>query len=129
MSETRGELTIEIAANADSDTEELAELTTQLNSELLHLDVDAVRSASRSGVPDASKAAAPLMVGGLIVRFALRQDILQSIIHGVQSWLGRRHARVVKLTIDGDSLELTGATLAQQDQLVELWVKRHAGGG
>jgi hypothetical protein len=129
VADAHGELTIKIAANADTDAEELAGPTSQLHSEFPRLDVDAVGRASDGESPGASEAAGPLVVGGLIVRFAPRQDLLQSIVRDVRSGLWHRHARTVKPTLDGDSLELTGATSAQQDRLVDLWVKRHAGAG
>jgi hypothetical protein len=61
-----------------------------------------------------------------VVQFVLRQEVLTSIIDGVRAWLQRQSARSVKLTLDGDSLEITGPTSAEQDRLVELWVARHA---
>ena len=85
--------------------------------------------ASGGEAPDSSKGVGLLAAGGLVVRFVLRQDLLQSIIDGIRSWLGRQHARSIKLTLDGDSLELTGVSSAEQDRLVELWVMRHAGAG
>jgi hypothetical protein len=125
----RGELTVEVAATADADAEELAQLTNRLRDELLGLDVDAVYSASGGEAPDSSKGVGLLAAGGLVVRFVLRQDLLQSIVDGVRSWLGRQHGRSIKLTLDGDLLELTGVTSAEQDRLVELWVTRHGGAG
>jgi hypothetical protein len=125
----RGELTVQVEAIADTDAEELAQLTNRLRDELLDLDVEAVYSASGGAAPDSSKGVGLLAAGGLVVRFVLRQDLLQSIIDGVRSWLGRQHARSIKLTLDGDSLELTSVTSAEQDRLVELWVTRHAGAG
>ena len=93
MTVGRGELTVELEAAADTDTEELAQLTNQLRDELLGLDVDAVYSATGGAAPDSSKGVDLLAAGGLMVRFVLRQDLLQSIIDGVRSWLGRQHAR------------------------------------
>ena len=122
-----GELTMEVEATADTDAEELALLTNRLRLEPLGLDVEAVYWASGGQAPDSSKGVGPLAAAGLVVQFVLRQDLLQSIIDGVRSWLGRQHARSIKLTLDGDSLELTGVTSAEQDRLVELWVTRHAG--
>lgn len=122
-----GELTVEVSATADTDDEELAQLTNRLRDELLRLDVDAVSSARGGEAPDSSKGVGLLAAGGLVVRFALRQDLLRSIIDGIRSWLGRQHARSVKLTLDGDLLELTGVSSAEQDRLVELWVMRHGG--
>ena len=129
MTVGRDELTVEVEATADTDAEELAQLTNRLRDELLGLDVDAVYAASGGQAPDSSKGVDLLAAGGLVVRFVLRQDLLQSIIDGVRSWLGRQHARSIKLTLDGDSLELTGVSSAEQDRLVELWVMRHAGAG
>jgi len=125
----RGELMVEVEATADADAEELVQLTDRLRDELLGLDVDAVYQASGGEVPDSWKGVGLLAAGGLVVRFVLRQDLLQSIIDGIRSWLGRQHARSIKLTLDGDSLELTGVSSAEQDRLVELWVMRHGGAG
>jgi len=129
MTVGRGELTVEIEATADTDAEELAQLTNRLRDELLGLDVNTVYSASGGEAPDSSKGLDLLAAGGLVVQFVLRHDLLQSIIDSVRSWLGRQHARSIKLTLDGDSLELTGVSSAEQDRLVELWVMRHAEAG
>jgi hypothetical protein len=125
----RSELTVEVETPADTDAEELAQLTNRLRAELLGLDVDAVYSVSSGEAPDSSKGIDMLAAGGLVVQFVLRQDVLQSIIDGVRSWLGRQHARSIKLTLDGDSLELTRVSTAEQNRLVELWVMRHGGAG
>lgn len=121
------ELMVEVEAIADTDAEELAQLTNRLRDELLDLDLNAVYSASAGEAPDSSKGFALLAAGGLMVRFVLRQDLLQSIIDAARSWLSRQHARSIKLTLDGDSIELTGATSAEEDRLIELWVMRHVG--
>ena len=124
----RAELTVEVeTAAVGADAEELVQLTSQLRDELLDLDVDAVYSRNSGEAPDSSKGVSLLAAGGLVVQFALRQELLHSIIDGVRSWLGRQHARSIKLTLDGDSLELTGVTSAEQHRLIELWVMRHAG--
>lgn len=127
MTVGRAELRVTVQATADTDTEELAQLTNRLRDELLSLDVDTIHLASGGDAPDSSKGIDLLAAGGLVVRFALRQELLQSVIDGIRSWLARQHARSIKLTLDGDSLELTGVSSAQQDRLVELWVMRHGG--
>jgi hypothetical protein len=121
-------LTVEMAGSADSDAEELVHLTSRLRRELLGADVDAVYYASDEHAPDSSKGIDLPTAAGLVVHFMLRPDVLQSIIDSVWSWLGRQHLRGIKLTIDGDSLELTRASRAEQERIVELWVKRHDGG-
>jgi len=124
-----GELRVAVQAAADTDTEELTQLTNRLRDELLDLDVEAVSLADGGEAPDSSKGIGLLAAGGLVVRFVLRQDLLRSIIDGIRSWLGRQHARSIKLTLDGDSLELTCVSSAAQDRLVELWIMRHGGAG
>jgi hypothetical protein len=123
----RGELAVEVEPPADADAEELAQLTNRLRVELLRLDVDDVQSASAGSAPDSSKGIDLLAAGGFVVHFVLRADLLQSIIDGVRSWLRRQNAHSIKLTLDGDSLELTRLSSAEQDRLVELWVTRHSG--
>jgi len=127
MTEEHPELAIELLADPDTDAEELAQLTDRLRTELLGLDVGAVYAASKAEAPDSSKGIDLLAAGALAVQFVLRADVLQSVIDGLRSWLGRQHARGIKLTLDGDSLELAKASTAEQDRLVELWVMRHGG--
>lgn len=129
MTVGRSELAVEVETPADTDAEELAQLTNRLRAELLGLDVDAVYFVSSGEAPDSSKGIDMLAAGGLMVQFVLRQDVLQSIIDGARSWLGRQHARSIKLTLDGDSLELTRVSTAEQNRLVELWMMRHGGAG
>ena len=127
MTARHAELRVAVEATADTDAEELAQLTNRLRYELLNLDVDAVYLAGGGDTPDSSKGIGLLAAGGLVVQFVLRQDLLRPIIDGIRSWLGRQRVRSIKLTLDGDSLELTGVSSAEQDRLVELWVTRHGG--
>jgi hypothetical protein len=127
VSETLTELLVEVDAGPGMDAEEMARLTRRLRVELLDLDVHAVRLANDREAPQDSKAFGLLAVGGLVVRF-LGQEVLKSIVDGARSWLTRQRCRSIKLTIDGDLLELTGASSVEQDRLIDLWVTRHADG-
>jgi hypothetical protein len=126
MGYPHGELALELASHPGTDSEEMAELARRLRTELLDLDVDAVVPMAAGDAPEGAKGVELLALGGLVVRFVLRQEVLSSIVDGVRSWLQRQSARSVKLTLDGDVLEITGASSAEQDRLVELWVARHA---
>ncbi len=128
MGGTLARLQVEIGAGSGDDAEHLAQLTYRLRAELLDLDVDAVQVAAAGEAPGDSKGVSLLAAGGLLVRFVGR-DALQSIVGSVRSWLGRQHCRSIKLTLDGDSLELTEVTSAEQDRLIDLWVARHAEAG
>jgi hypothetical protein len=128
MTAGSGALSIELQAVPDTDVEELAQLTDRLRAELLDLDVDAVQHPVRGEVPEDSKGASLVAVGELLVRLVTSPEVLVSVIGGVRSWLGRNRVRSVKLTLGGDALEVTGASSAEQDRLIELWVARHAAG-
>lgn len=111
-----------------ADDEELAEAARRLRAELLELDItgaDPAPAPDGEG-PDRAKSGGVMAVAGLLVQFA-GQDVLAAVISSIQGWLGRQRSRSVKLTIDGDSIELTGATSAEQARLIELWAARHAG--
>ena len=128
MTEAVGELLLELQAGRDTDVEELAQLTGRLRNELLDLDVIAVEPTGSGQVPVDAKGVGLLALGGLVVRFA-DSGVLQLLVSSVRSWLGRQHHRSIKLTLDGDSLELTGMSSAEQERLIDLWVNRHAGAG
>ena len=129
MTTESGELSVELHAASDTDAEELAELVGRLRAELLDLDVDAVRQAERGEAPEGSKGVGLLAAGALVVRLVTSPEMLASVIAGIRSWLGRNRVRSVKLTLDGDALEVSGVSSAEQDRLIDLWVARHAGPG
>ena len=125
MSGTLAQLEVEIDGNPGDDAEHVARLTYRLRAELLDLDVDAVQLPANGEAPEGSMGVGLLAAGGLVVRF-IGQDVLQSIIDTVRSWLARQRCRSIKLTLDGDTLELTGMSSAAQGRLIDLWVARHA---
>ena len=86
-----------------------------------HRDVVATRFVSQVPVPAGSKA-----LDGLIAALSvtvLRPAVLAVVMEAVTSWTTRRN-RVIRVEIDGDSLELTNATGAQQQQLLDAWLSR-----
>ncbi len=129
MTEEHSELAIELLAEPGTDDQELAELAFRLRGELVDLDVEAVEPATAGQAPADSKGIELLAIGALIVRFVLRPDVLRAVVSGVRSWAGRQRACSVKLTLDGDSLEITGPRSADQERLVDLWIARHASPG
>ena len=126
MDNEHGELALQLETLPDTDSEELAALVQRLRAELLDLDVDRVEPLAAGEAPEGAKGVELLALGGLVVQFILQPGVLTSIVDGVRSWLQRQSARSVKLTLDGDSLEVTGVSSEEQDRLVELWIARNA---
>jgi hypothetical protein len=123
-----GELSVEVQAGSDTDTDELAQLAGRLRAEFLDLDVDAIRQPVRWEAPEDAKGAGLLTAGELVVGLVASPEVLASIINTARSWLGRNRAHSVKLTLDGDALEVSGVSSAEQERLIDLWVTRHATG-
>jgi hypothetical protein len=128
MGDRVSQMFVEIDAGSGDDAEYLARLTYRLRDELLALDVDNVELAAVGEAPDGSMGVSALATGGLVVRF-VTQDALRLIVSSVRSWLARQHCRSVKLTLGGDSLEVTGISSAAQDKLIDLWMARHVSEG
>jgi hypothetical protein len=114
----------------DADAERLDALTGYLRGELLQLDVGDV-SALRAGVPPpGARALDVAAIGGLLVTLGGSADGLRSVVSAVREWLRRGDGtrRMVRLELDGDALELSEASAADQERLIALFVGRHSKG-
>lgn len=122
-----GELAAVLDPGPGYDAEETFALTQGLRAELLELDVDRVELEADGEAPEGAKAVELLAIGGLAIKFVLNSAVLKSVVETTTAWLGRQQARSVKLTLDGDTLELTGVSSEDQTRLVDEWIARHAG--
>jgi len=119
-----GQVAIRISPAEDADTEELADLTYQLREELLELDVEAVEQPAGQA-PEGTKAGGVLELGSLIV--SLGGAAISALIPVIQAWLKRSEARSVVMEIDGDKIEVRGASSEAERLLVNDWIGRHPG--
>jgi hypothetical protein len=116
-----------LVADAEVDEEELDQLAGSLREALLELDVDEVAQATAGEAPEGAKGLELLTIGGLVVRFVLRPDVLRSVVGTIRGWLAPEPVRTVELVLDGDVCKVTGTTSEEQDRLIDLWIARHAG--
>ena len=107
--------------------EELETLSTRLRGELLELDVAAVDRARSESVPDGARGLELAALGTLLVTAGQGWDVLANVVNTVRSWASRETGRTVKLTLDGDAIELTGASSEDQRRLLEAFIERHRG--
>ena len=124
--EKRTELRVQVDARG-AEPEETAELTRQLRWELLELDIDTAELAAGGEAPPGTRAADAIALGGLIVSLANASGLLASVVNAIQSWVSGYGPRSVKLELDGDVLEVSGISSRRQDQLIKVWLDRHAG--
>jgi len=107
---------------ADSDAEERAELTWQLQDDL-----------SRSGVGDVDRpeARAPTGAKGAALEWAqlvvTLAGSMPALVTAVRGWLGRHPGASITLEIQGDQLKLESPTARQQQDLIDAWIARHGG--
>jgi hypothetical protein len=115
---------LEVGLESDADAAELQVATSQLRSELLELDVDDVQAPSGGAAPPGARGVATGEIGTLLV--AAGRAAIGPIVAAIQSWVARRASRSVKLTIDGDSIEVSNVSPEDQRELIESFLARHA---
>ena len=115
-------------AELGSDDERLEELALLLRQELLTLDVRAVEPYHEGEAPEGSRGGLAAIAGVLSVSLVPGLQMLGSVVVVVREWLRRSGGgRTVKIAIDGDVIELSGASDLAQQQLVDAFVRRHTG--
>ena len=111
-----------LRAGADEEPDEIAEATDRLRSELLALDVDAVDPVEGDPAPGDAKGLS-VVVGALLVRLG-SGTALRAVVDAVRRWASST-SRDVEVTIDGDTLRLTGVSAEQQQKVLDAWLARH----
>ncbi len=119
-------LILHVLPVADSDAEELADLTTELHAELLSVDGTSTAPLPGEAAPDGAKGLGDA-AGWLVAQFGTL-DGLRAVVAAVRGFAGRT-GRAVEVSIDGDVLKVTGVTSQQQGQIIDAWLARHASGG
>jgi hypothetical protein len=124
-----GELRLEISEKG-ADAERLAGLTGYLRAELLQLDVEDVAAPQAGEPPPGARVVSVAAVGALLIGLGQSAEGLRSVVSAIRDWLrrGEGTSRTVRLELDGDALELSQASAADQERLIGLFVSRHAMG-
>jgi hypothetical protein len=124
-----GELRLQISEEG-ADAERLAMLAGYLRAELLQLDVEDVTAPRAGEAPPGARADGVAVVGALLVALGQSAEGLRAVVSVIGGWLrrGQGTRRTVRLELNGDALELSQASAADQARLIELFVSRHAAG-
>jgi hypothetical protein len=123
-----GEVRLQLSEDG-ADAERLDALTGYVRRELLQLDVEDVSRAQAGGLPAGARAIDVVALGALVVTLGRTATGLKEVVATVRRWLsgGDGIRRTVKIVIEGDTLELSEVSAAEQDRLVDMFVRRHAG--
>ncbi|MFI6302543.1 hypothetical protein ACIBCH_11780 [Amycolatopsis thailandensis] len=111
-----------------ADAERADQLAGYLRRELIERGLSDVKALPAGEAPPGSRGFDAATAGGLLVTLGKSADGLRSVVAAAREWLSRggRVKRTVRLEIDGDVLELSEASLSDQDKLVDLFVSRHS---
>jgi hypothetical protein len=114
-----------------ADPERVETLTRHLRRELDQLDVGAVSPLPVGQAPEGTRAFEVAALGGLLVALTGPVEAVSKIVAVIREWLSRTPGpvRTVRLELAGDVLELSEASAAEQDRLVQLFVSRHTSSG
>jgi hypothetical protein len=118
------ELTIELF-EPDADDEVVEGLAGDLRLELLELDVESVEPVGVGPAPEGSKGVDVAAVGALLVCVKESLWLVDAVVAAARSWLARdtSSGRSLKITVEGRTLQLSAATVEQQQQLVDEFVR------
>jgi len=124
-----GKLFVQLSEDG-ADAERLDMVTSHLRQELLELDVEDVARLRVGQPPPGARTFDGIAVGGLLVSLGRSTEGLASVVSAIRAWLGHGEGtrRMVRVELDGDALELTEASKADQERLIELFVSRHGVG-
>jgi hypothetical protein len=113
-------LVLRLVPEGDVDGWELERLALNLRSRLLELDVESVGWAAGSEPPAGAKSGGVLALGALAVSAV--PVVWRGVVDLVQSWLENRPLRGVTVELHDRRIELTSASRAQQQQLVDAFL-------
>ena len=116
-------VTLQIITDTSTESDELEALTLALREELLGLDVTSVDPVTNPQAPPDAKGGLTMLGGWLAVH--LGPEALRRVITTVTGWATRAN-RTVELSIDGDTLKLSGVDAVTQAKIVDQWFARHA---
>jgi hypothetical protein len=126
MPEDPGQLDISLEIDDDISPLEYEELTEAVRRELLQLDVESVDRIPAGAVPDGARGLDLSALGALIVSVGQSAPVLGQVVEVIRAWAARSPKRSAKLTIGGDTLELSGLSERDQRLVIRDWMARHA---
>jgi len=117
---------LEIGFSAgEASPREIEEMTAAMRRELLQLEVESVERPRAGEPPEGTRGIDVAALGALVVELGKATPVLGQVVEVVRSWVARSPDRSVKLTIGGDTLELTGISEGDQQRVIRDWMARH----
>src|SRR6266536_4572468 len=107
---------VRLEPDSEADAEEADRLARRLRAELTELDLD-LTAVADGELPLGAKGVDPVTVGSLMVAFSASGGVFTGLVETLKDWLGRQPGKHrIKVTIDGDTLELERAAPTERQQ-------------
>ena len=116
---------IALTVEAGADAREREELTLRLRRELRQLSGASVERPVGGEAPPGTRAVELAQVGQLLVTLGGAATAVGALVAAVRSWLAAQGSGTVKMTIGGDTIEITGQLSAEQRWLMDTWIEKH----
>lgn len=124
MSRAKLDLFITVGGGPDADEEDVERLTYLLSDELRELDVVDTVELLREDAPEGARGSGAI-TGDLLLELVGSAGI-SVLISTIGSWLSRDKSRKLKLCLGDKSIELSGLSEDEQQELTQ-WFKTQAG--
>ena len=112
----------------DADEADVEYTTRQLREEILNLkEVESATFYATGEAPTGAKAGDVITWGTLLVTLAASGGVLTTLIGTLNAWLSRDEKRTLKVTMGGDTLELTGGPAEERQRVIHAWLEKHDG--
>ena len=123
------EMVVVLDPDPELDAEAGERLARQIRAELAELDIESIRNAAGQPAPDRAKSADPVTLCEIILTMSAAGGVFPTALAILRDWLGR-HAlsHHIKVTVDGDTIELDAASADERQQLIADFVQRHRAG-
>jgi Effector Associated Constant Component 1 len=120
------ELSLVLQPAPGAGAEEAERLGRRLRDELRGADLWEVEAVPGPPPPPGARAVDAASLTELLVTLSAGGGVFVTVLATVRDWLGRQGGgHSIKVTIDGDTLELTNASAADSARLMELFVDKH----
>jgi hypothetical protein len=117
---------VEITPLEDSDEREVADLGGRLRADLRQTPATRIEAVSAGSAPPGAKGLELLALGHFVVEIARSVPALRDVIAVLRDYVVRQPVRSVKISLDGDVLEVTAASGEEQRRLIDAWIAQHA---
>jgi hypothetical protein len=119
------QIVLRLRAPEGTDPDRLDQLTQGLRQQLLALELRDARPLLATEAPEGTRAVGAEVVGALVLSLACSPELLSGVVTTIQAWLSRLRSTSVRMELDGDLIEVTAVSSAEQRRLIQLWIDHH----